>query len=90
MSQLIAQVIHTNKDTASIVQTILSRVLAKYPEQAMWSLSWLQNSKNKDRAKIGKEIFADAQKFLDNKKPKLAALLKASEGLIGYLHQVAM
>lgn len=89
--QLIAQIMHVNGDTAYTVRNILTRVLARFPEQAMWPLAWLRKSKNSQRKKIGEKIFADAAKYCsDRKRQHESQLLVAAKTLLDYLHACAM
>jgi serine/threonine-protein kinase ATR len=62
--QLISRLIHPNAQTSLTVQTLLTRVLAKFPGQAMWALAWVRNSLDKARANLGNEIFHSAQKSI--------------------------
>ena len=88
--QLISRVIHNNEDTAKVVKRILERVLTKFPPQAMWHLAWLKGSKNKERSKIGTDIFKGAQRVLiKNRQPQVANLLKASDSLFKFLQDLA-
>ena len=88
--QLIAQIMHANEETALTVRNILSRVLARFPEQAMWPLAWLRLSKNSMRKKIGDKIFSDSAKHCsDKKKHHESNLLVAAKSLLDYLHQCA-
>ena len=89
--QLIAQIVHTNEETASIVQSILTRVLYKFPEQAMWPLAWLRQSKDGGRRRAGEAIFNLAKTKLENHgdKDRLAKLLTASKELFDFLHSMA-
>ena len=89
MPQLIAQIMHVNGDSASVVQFILKKVLFKFPEQAMWPLAWLCHSKNSRRKQIGVGIFKEAQKIVAKKNKGLGNLLLASKSLINHLQQVA-
>jgi len=70
MPQLISRVNHRNSETALVIHGILSRVLMKFPGQAVWTLTWLRNSANKDRARIGDFIFKNAQDGLVKRKQK--------------------
>jgi len=64
MPQLISRVCHPNTDTCYVVQTLLTRLLLKFPAQAMWALAWVRNSVDKTRSRTGHEIFKGAQKSL--------------------------
>lgn len=86
MPQLISRVTHQNSDTAMIVQTILTRLLTKFPCQSMWNLAWLRSSVNQQRAQIGDSIFRGAQESLAKRKDqKNQALLVASKSLVKFL-----
>jgi hypothetical protein len=89
MPQLIAQIMHINADSASVVQYILKKVLFRFPEQAMWPLAWLCHSKNSKRKQIGVGIFKEAQKIIAKKNKALGNLLMASKNLINHLQSIA-
>ena len=90
MPQLISRVIHDDKETALVVQGILRRVLAKFPQQAMWPLAWLKGSRNADRMRIGEHIFKEAQKSLVKQNQKTShKMLEASSSLFRYLQELA-
>ena len=90
MRQLISRVIHDDKDTTMVVKSILQRVLAKFPQQAMWPLAWLTGSKIEDRKAIGKELFSVAQKTLDkHNHTRLARLVAVSNSLFEFLRKLA-
>jgi serine/threonine-protein kinase ATR len=90
MPQLVSRVIHDDKETALVVQGILKRVLAKFPQQAMWPLAWLKGSKNDERLAIGEDIFKDAQKSLSKQNQKaMYNLLTVSSSLFKYLTELA-
>jgi serine/threonine-protein kinase ATR len=91
MPQLIAQIMHVNEDTALTVRNILTRVLARFPEQAMWPLAWLRHSNHIQRKKIGEKIFTDSAKHCgEKKKSHESKLLVAATSLLDYLHACAM
>jgi serine/threonine-protein kinase ATR len=88
--QLVSRVVHQNAETALIVKKILERVLFKFPLQAMWHLAWLKGSKNPERARIGEEIFKEAQMVLIKcKHPDMANILQASGSLFKFLQELA-
>lgn len=90
LPQLISRISHPHGETATTVHAILTRVLRKYPAQAMWSLAWLLHSADKDRALIGDNILKGAQDaLLKRKDPKARALLMACKGLFKYLIDIA-
>lgn len=92
MPQLISRVTHANKETAMIVETILTRILTKFPSQAMWNLSWLRNSVNSKRSGAGERIFKEAQQYLNHKKEKSSKavmMLTASKSLVKFLIDLA-
>ena len=90
LPQLISRVTHRNSDTAVVVETILTRVLTKFPSQAMWTLSWLRNSMTTGRSKIGERIFKSSQESLSKRKDKRhQVLLMASKSLIKFLIELA-
>ena len=90
MPQLISRIGHENKETAQVVGGILTRVLTKHPEQAMWSLAWLLNSADKERAAIGEDIFKRAQaSLLKRNEKKSQLLLAASRSLFRHLISIA-
>ena len=90
MPQLISQIMHVNAETSMAVRNILSRVLVKYPEQAMWPLGWLCHSKNEQRKKIGEKIFKDSAKHCGEKKrTREQSLLVAAKTLLDFLHVCA-
>jgi len=90
MPQLVSRVVHDSKDTASVVQGILKRVLAKFPAQAMWPLAWLRQSKAPDRQKIGDKIFQEAVRVLASS-PNQAShkILVSSKSLFKYFQDLA-
>jgi serine/threonine-protein kinase ATR len=91
MPQLIARVIHDDKETALVVRGILKRVLTKFPQQAMWPLAWLKGSRNPERLKIGEEIFKDAEKNLSKANRKtMQKLLSGAGSLFKYLQDLAV
>ena len=53
LPQLISCVLHNNAESAKNVALILTTVLAKYPQQAMWSCGWLRFSKSEEKKKTG-------------------------------------
>lgn len=85
--QLIAQINHSHPAAAQIAKFMLTRVLKKFPEQAMWPLAWLLHSKDANRARVGGKIFKDATNSTKNAQMK--KLLVASQSLIKYLHVLA-
>ena len=90
MPQLISQIMHVHDETSLSVRNILSRVLARFPEQAMWPLGWLCHSKNSLRRKIGDKIFTDSAKHCsDKKRQRESMLLVAARPLLNHLHQCA-
>lgn len=90
MPQLISRIGHENKETAQVVCGILTRVLTKHPEQAMWSLAWLLNSADKERNAIGEDIFKRAQaSLLKRNEKKSQLLLAASRSLFRHLIGIA-
>lgn len=90
MSQLISRIGHPNAETVTVLKGILTRVLTKHPAQAMWSLAWLLNSADKDRAEKGDEIFAEAETSLSRRKqPTSRSLLVSSRSLFRYLIDIA-
>jgi serine/threonine-protein kinase ATR len=90
MPQLISRVNHRNSETALVVHGILSRVLMEFPGQALWTLTWLRNSANKDRAKIGDNIFKHAQDgLLEKKQKKCQEMLLASKQLVKFFIDLA-
>lgn len=90
MPQLISRIGHENEETAQVVRGILTKVLTKYPGQAMWSLAWLLNSADKQRANTGEEIFKNAQNsLLKRKDTKSANLLGAAKSLFRHLISIA-
>ena len=101
--QLISRLCHPNSHTALAVQTLLTRVLSKFPGQAMWALAWVRNSLDKTRSSIGNEIFKSAQKSImgwatNNRRvesrrkmllEKNRKILVASQSLVTYLIDIA-
>jgi hypothetical protein len=90
MPQLIARVTHDDAETALVVQTILQRVLTKFPLEAMWPLAWLKGSKNEDRSKIGEEIFKKTQRHFRRINRKMEKLLGGAESLFKFLRDLAV
>ena len=91
MPQLISRVIHDDEETAMVVQTILKRVLVKFPAQAMWPLAWLRGSRSQQRMTIGEDIFNHAQKGLSKGGNKMMfKLLSSSNSLFKFLKELAM
>jgi serine/threonine-protein kinase ATR len=88
--QLVSRIVHSDKDTATIVRGILKRVLSKYPTQAMWPLAWLRNAKAPERKKIGETIFHEAESML-MKGPNQThyKVLVASKSLFDFFHDLA-
>jgi hypothetical protein len=90
MPQLISRVNLRNSETALVVHGILSRVLMKFPGQALWALTWLRYSANKDRARIGDYIFKNAQDGLIKRKQlNRQNMLLASKKLVKFLIDLA-
>jgi len=91
--QLVAQILHVEKETSSLVQGILTKVLKRIPHVAMWPLAWLLHSKNVKRQNLGKRIFLGAQKYFSDQKShssqKWGTIIKAAESLIAHLHFLA-
>jgi serine/threonine-protein kinase ATR len=79
---------YPQRDTASVVQAILRRVLTKYPAQAMWPLAWVRQSRDPQRQQIGTDIFSQATEAL-NKNESLHKLLVTSKTLLDYLFALA-
>lgn len=89
--QLVSRVTHVDEDTAAVVRSILKRVLAKYPLQAMWPLAWLRQSRSPQRKKIGDDIFNEASRKLKNApNEKFYRLLVASQSLLAFLKDLAL
>jgi serine/threonine-protein kinase ATR len=100
LPQLIARLCHPNSDTRTSVKSLLVRVLARFPAQALWSLAWVRNSIDKTRSQIGREIFSSAQKrigasdrkldpFSRRSREKSHNLLAASQKLVLHLIDIA-
>jgi len=87
MPQLISQIQHSNQKAAALVQGVLSRVLHRFPQQAMWPLAWLRHATTGNRQTIGIGIFKAAK--LKTKDEDMRRLLLASNDLFSYLHKVA-
>jgi serine/threonine-protein kinase ATR len=94
MPQLISRVTHTSNDTERIVRTILTRVLTKHPEQAMWPLGWLRQSQLKERREIGDALFQQAESTLlklgGNNNLHRNKVLVESKSLFKHLHDIAV
>uniref|UniRef100_A0A7S4J226 non-specific serine/threonine protein kinase n=1 Tax=Odontella aurita TaxID=265563 RepID=A0A7S4J226_9STRA len=90
LPQLISRVGHPNSDTSIIVRAILTRVLERFPRQAMWPLAWLRQSVDESRAKLGEEVFHRAGKSLTRREDmRMHDLLVASKSLLTFLLQLA-
>jgi serine/threonine-protein kinase ATR len=101
--QLISRLCHPNPHTGLAVQTLLTRVLSKFPGQAMWALAWVRNSLDKTRSSLGNEIFHSAQKSIigwaandkrvDARRKELfdknRKILVASKSLVSYLIDIS-
>ena len=101
--QLISRLCHPNAQTGLAVQTLLTRVLSKFPGQAMWALAWVRNSLDKTRSSLGSEIFHSAQKSIvgwtandkrvDARRKELfeknRKILVASKSLVSYLIDIS-
>ena len=91
LPQLISRIADSNNDLSLVVQRILSRVLAKFPGQAMWPLAWLLRSKDAKRKKVGQQVFKEAEETLKtNRSDRQLKLLVASNGLFAFLEQLAV
>lgn len=87
--QLVSRLTHDDKDTAIVVQSILVRVLSKFPLEAMWPLAWLKGSKNQRRAEVGEQIFKHAQRNLQKSNRKMQKVLSDAGDLISFLKSLA-
>ena len=56
--QLISRITHPNVEVLSILKVIISRVLAKHPRQALWSLVAVIRSREDSRKRPAKSILA--------------------------------
>lgn len=95
--QLISRITHPNKDVLSITQDIISRVLAKHPRQALWSLVSVVRSRDNTRRDSAKSILKkvktspsevasgpfDGSTFRENKR-QLEAFQKARRAFLGH------
>uniref|UniRef100_A0A6U2XGY7 non-specific serine/threonine protein kinase n=1 Tax=Entomoneis paludosa TaxID=265537 RepID=A0A6U2XGY7_9STRA len=87
IAQLISRITHAHKDTKSIVEKILARILQKFPEQAMWQFAWLVHAKDTVRRNIGLDLFSKVQESLRKGGNKnMGDLLLSSRSLFKYLH----
>eukprot|EP00977_Amphora_coffeiformis_P015047 scaffold4341_cov161-Amphora_coffeaeformis.AAC.1 len=90
LPQLISRIMDSNGDLKGVIRSILSRVLGKFPEQAMWPLAWLRQSKDGKRSEMGELIFKEAEKQLSTLKAQgHFKLLVASKGLFAFLQDLA-
>ena len=91
LPQLISRTTDPNSDLSKIIMSILSRVLSKFPGQAMWHLAWLRQSNDPGRKQIGNRIFKTAEQVLgkESRSERQFKLLVASKGLLDFLHDLA-
>lgn len=90
LPQLISRIMDSNGDLKDVIRSILSRVLGKFPEQAMWPLAWLRQSKDGRRSEMGELIFKEAENHLATQKAQgHFKLLVASKGLHTFLQELA-
>jgi len=75
---------------------MLRRILIKHPNQAMWPLAWVRQSRDPERKRIGTEIFELAVKTVKGMKgvskkgaEEIQNLLVSSKTLLEYLHAIA-
>jgi serine/threonine-protein kinase ATR len=91
LPQLISRVIQQNVDTLKNATLIIRNVLAKYPQQAMWSCGWLRFSKSEEKKKVGEEIFQAAPKLSkrNEREESNQNLLNASKSLFQFFISLA-
>ena len=58
-SQLASRICHPNKDTWTVLQTIIIKLIYHHPQQSLWWLVSNFKSSNNNRVKRCNEIFAD-------------------------------
>ncbi|KAG9127763.1 serine/threonine-protein kinase M1 [Ceratobasidium sp. 392] len=61
LPQLISRVTHPNKNAYRLLSRIIAKIVVTYPQQALWGVSPLVQSRNHDRSKRGKEILEKVQ-----------------------------
>lgn len=91
LPQLISRVADPNGDLSLVIRTILSRVLSRFPGQAMWPLAWLLRSKASNRRAAGERVFKEAESQLLKVNPADAhgKLLVACKSLFDFLHELS-
>ena len=58
LSQILSRICHPNQEVFNTMEAILSSVLSKYPQQALWSMMAVTRSKDQMRAKRGNLILS--------------------------------
>lgn len=90
LPQLISRINHIDEETVQVVKHILQKILVKFPAQSLWHLSVLRHSTDKTRAQVGKEIFDEAQQFLEKNEDLYSRdLLESSAKLMKHLITIA-
>ncbi|KAG8694478.1 serine/threonine-protein kinase M1, partial [Ceratobasidium sp. 395] len=56
LPQLISRVTHPNRSAYKLLSRIIAKIVIAYPQQALWGVSPLVQSRNSDRSTRGKEI----------------------------------
>ncbi|KAL5418072.1 hypothetical protein PMIN06_006043 [Paraphaeosphaeria minitans] len=69
--QIISRINHPNKSVWDVLQLIIIKVTAQYPQQALWGLLAVQNSQQDDRRARGGAVL---QKLRDHSKRKNGAI----------------
>ncbi|KAG8747053.1 serine/threonine-protein kinase M1 [Ceratobasidium sp. 414] len=61
LPQLISRVTHPNRGAYKLLSKIIARIVIAYPQQALWGVSPLVQSRNADRSSRGKDILEKVQ-----------------------------
>lgn len=59
--QLVSRIGHPNKDVSSILVKIIAKVLQKYPQQALWPMVGVMQSRRTDRKTVCAAVLHRAQ-----------------------------
>ncbi|QRV72397.1 phosphatidylinositol 3- and 4-kinase [Ceratobasidium sp. AG-Ba] len=66
LPQLISRVTHPNRNAFKLLSKIIARIVLAYPQQALWGVTPLVQSRNAERASRGKEILERVQSSNNN------------------------
>jgi serine/threonine-protein kinase ATR len=82
LPQIVARITHTNKDVVQLLHTIIVKVVAAHPQQALWTVFAISTSKREARRAQGITIIAALRKKkISGDDGELGRLINAGEKL---------